>query len=132
MHVLRIKGNVLQDLDVLLVVWMERALFGDETLIFLKFICCFLVFNFEFYFLRRCCRKVASLYVIEATLLQMCQSCCNPSGKLVIGGQRVFATLWPIFYWESEVIGNPLTNSSEVVLTILQILHIYQRVADTL
>jgi hypothetical protein len=48
-------------------------------------------FNFEFYFLQRYCTKVALLYVIEATLLQI----SNPLADLL----RV-----------SEVIGNPLTE----------------------
>ncbi len=66
-------------------IWVDRALFGDEPLIVFKFICCFLVFNFEFYFLQRCFKKVALLYVIRVSLLQMCQVV----GEFVIGGQRV-------------------------------------------
>jgi hypothetical protein len=42
------KGTVSRDRDVLVVVWMDRALFGDERLTVLKTICCFLVFNFVF------------------------------------------------------------------------------------
>jgi hypothetical protein len=52
---------------------MDRALFGDETLIVLKTICGLLVLSFEFYFIQRYCTKVAPLYFIRATLLQMCQ-----------------------------------------------------------
>jgi hypothetical protein len=37
--------------DGLLVAWMDRALFGDEPMIVFLTIFCFLVFNFEFYFL---------------------------------------------------------------------------------
>ncbi len=43
---------------------------------------CFLVFNFEFYFLQRYCTKVASLCAIRATLLQC--------------AKRLLATLWQI------------------------------------
>jgi hypothetical protein len=42
----------------------DRALFGDEPQIVFIFICCFLVFNFEFYFLQRCCKKVVRSYVM--------------------------------------------------------------------
>jgi hypothetical protein len=42
---------------------MNRALFGDEPLTGFITICCFLVFNFVFYFLQRYCRKVAPLCV---------------------------------------------------------------------
>jgi hypothetical protein len=45
-----IKGTVSRDWDVLLVVWMDRALFGDEPLTGFITFCCFLVFNFVFYF----------------------------------------------------------------------------------
>jgi hypothetical protein len=36
-----------------LVVWMDRALFGDEPPIVFITICCFLVFNVELYFVQR-------------------------------------------------------------------------------
>jgi hypothetical protein len=54
---------------------MERALFRDEPLTIFKPIYCFLVFNFEFYFLQRCCTKVASLCAIRVTLLQCAKGC---------------------------------------------------------
>ncbi len=66
-----LKGTVSRDWDVLLVVWMDRALFGDEPLTGFITICCFLVFNFVFYFLQRYCTKVAPLCVSGATLLQI-------------------------------------------------------------
>ncbi len=65
------KGTVSRDWDVLVVVWMDRALFGDEPLTGFITICCFLVFNFVFYFLQRYCTKVASLCVFGTTLLQI-------------------------------------------------------------
>jgi hypothetical protein len=40
------------------VVWMDRTLFRDESLMVFQFICCLLVFDFEFYFFQRCCKKV--------------------------------------------------------------------------
>jgi hypothetical protein len=66
------KGTVSRDLDGLLVVWIHRALFGDESLIVFLTFYCFSVFNFEFYFLQRYCIKDAPLYVIGVNLLQMC------------------------------------------------------------
>jgi hypothetical protein len=69
---------------VLVVVWMDRALFGDEPLTGFITICCFLVSNFVFYFLQRYCTKVAPLCVIGATLLQIYH--------------RLLATLRQVFY----------------------------------
>jgi hypothetical protein len=46
------KGTVSRDWDMLLVVWMDRALLGDESLTGFITICCFLVFNFVFYYKR--------------------------------------------------------------------------------
>jgi hypothetical protein len=46
------KGTGSWDWDVLLVVWMDRALLGDEPLTGFITICCFLVFNFVFYYKR--------------------------------------------------------------------------------
>jgi hypothetical protein len=92
---------------------MDRALFGDKPLIIFKPIYCFLVFNFEFYFVQRYCTQVASLCAIGATLLQCAKGCWQPSCKFVIGGTRVLPTLRKICNRMSEVIGNPLTNSPE-------------------
>ncbi len=75
---------------------MDRALFGDKPLIIFIPIYCFLVFNFEFYFVQRYCTKVASLCAIGETLLQCTKGCWQPSGKFVIGRQRLLATLWQI------------------------------------
>jgi hypothetical protein len=71
----RFKGTVSRDWDELFVVWMEIALFRDESLIIYIPIYCFLVFNFEFYFLQRYCTKIASLSAIGATLLQCAEGC---------------------------------------------------------
>jgi hypothetical protein len=77
---------------------MDRALIADESLAVFKFICCFLVFNCEFYFLQGCCKNVAPLYVIVETLLQICQRLLtNPLAILLQMVRRVSATLWPIF-----------------------------------
>ncbi len=46
------KGTVSRDWDVLLVVWMDRALLGDKPLTGFITICCFLVFKFVFYYQR--------------------------------------------------------------------------------
>jgi hypothetical protein len=92
---------------------MERGLFRDEPLIIFIPIYCFLVFNFEFYFLQRFCTKVASLCAIGATLLQCAKGCWQPSGKFFTGGKRVLATLGQICNRVSKVIGNSLTNSPE-------------------
>jgi hypothetical protein len=75
---------------------MDRVLFGDETIIDFKTCLLFLAFKFEFYFLQRYCTKVALLYVIGETLLQMYQ--------------RLLATLWQIYYRGSEDIGNHLAK----------------------
>ncbi len=62
---------------------MDRnALLGDEPLIVFTLVCCLEVFNIEFYYLQRCCKEVASLYVIGVILLQM--------------WQELMATLWQI------------------------------------
>jgi hypothetical protein len=73
----------------------------------------FLVFYFEFYFLRRYCTKVAPLCVIGATLLQMYHRLLAALYQICYRGKRVLATLWQIYSRVSEVTGNPLTNSSE-------------------
>ncbi len=70
-----LKGTVSRDWDWLFVVLMESALFRDEPLIIFIPIYCFLVFNFEFYFLQSYCTKVASLSAIGATLLQCAKGC---------------------------------------------------------
>jgi acyl-[acyl carrier protein]--UDP-N-acetylglucosamine O-acyltransferase len=57
-----IKGTVSRGLDGLFVVGMDRALIRDEPLIVIKYMY-FLIFNFEFYFLQKCCKKVTPLYV---------------------------------------------------------------------
>jgi hypothetical protein len=92
---------------------MDRALFGYEPLTGFITICCFLVFNFVFYFLQRDGTKVAPLCVIGATLLQICHRLLATLRQIVTVGKRVWASLWKICHWVSEVIGNPLTNSSE-------------------
>jgi hypothetical protein len=91
---LNVKGTFSRDWDGLLVVWMDRALFGGEPMIVCKTFCCHLVVNFEFYFLQRYCMKVVPLYAIGATVLQMCQS--------------LLATIKQICYGGSEGIDNPL------------------------
>jgi hypothetical protein len=70
-----LKVTVSWDWDGLFVVWIERALFRDEPLIFCIPINCFLIFNFKFYFLQRYCTRVASLCAIGATLLQCAKGC---------------------------------------------------------
>ncbi len=117
------QGTVSQDWDGLLVVWMDKALFGDEPLYLFVTIYCFFVFNFEFYFLQRYCTKIAFLYVAEATLLQMCYGNSMARGywqlsdKFCIGCQRLLVTHWQI---------------SQRVWQLLQISHICQRVTNTL
>jgi hypothetical protein len=74
---------------------------------------CFVIFNFEFYYLKRYCTKVAPLCAVGATLLECAKGCWQPSGKFVPGGKRVLVTLWQICNRVSGVIGNPLTNSPE-------------------
>jgi uncharacterized membrane protein YwzB len=83
----------------------DRVLFGDEPPIVFTTVYCFLVLNFEFYFLQGYCTKVALLYVIGTILLQYVIG--NPlanllkgirwywqsSGKFFIGWQRSLATL---------------------------------------
>jgi hypothetical protein len=108
-----------------LVVWMDRALFKDKLLIDFIIIYCFLVFNFEFYFLQRYCTKVVPLCVIGVTLMQICQSCWQFSGKFVTGGKMVLATLRQISHRVSEFIGNPLTSSSEGIATFANSTYIY-------
>ena len=91
---------------------MDRALFRDEPLTGFITICCFLVFNFEFYFLQRYCRKVASLCAIGATLLQCAKGCWQPSGKFFTAGKRVWAT----------PSGKFLTGYQRLLVTLWQIL----------
>jgi hypothetical protein len=73
---------------------MDRALLGGEPLTVLSLSISSWFFNLEFQVLQEFCRKVASLYVISVTLLQMCL--------------RLLATLWQICSKELEGIGNPL------------------------
>jgi hypothetical protein len=75
---------------------MDRSLFEDEPLIVFIAIYFFLVFNFEFYFLQRCCTKVAPLCAIGATLLHCAIGCRQPSGQFVTRSKRVLATHWQI------------------------------------
>ncbi len=91
-----LKGTASRDWDGLLVVWMDSGLFTDEPIIVFQTICCYLVFNLEFYLLQRHCTKVAALYVIGATLLQMFHIASFPQTILLYRG--------------SEGTGNPLTN----------------------
>jgi hypothetical protein len=73
-------------------VCMDRA---DEPLIVFKTNCRSFVHKIEFYFLQRgIFRKIVTLYVNGATLLQMCK--------------RLFATIWQICHMVSENTGNPL------------------------
>jgi hypothetical protein len=112
---------------------MDRSFFEDEHLIVFITIYFFLVFNFEFYFLQRYCKKVAPLCEIGATLLQCAIGCWQPFGnKFVTGSKRVLATLWQICNWASEVVGNPLTHFPKGYWQLLQKVHIYHRVANTL
>jgi hypothetical protein len=75
----------------MLVVWIDRALSGDDPLIVFEVYLLLLGFNFEFNFFSR--------------------GYWQPSGQFFTGYQRVLATLWSIFYRVSEGIGNSLTNS---------------------
>jgi hypothetical protein len=79
-----IKGTFSRDCNALLVVWMDRALFGDEPLIVFITIYCYLVFNVEFNFLQRYFKEVALSNVIGATLLQVCH--------------RLLPAFWQIYY----------------------------------
>jgi hypothetical protein len=86
----------------------DKELFGDGLLTVFKTISCFLVLNFEFYFIQRCSTKVASSFVIRspsckdvsevvgkplAILFQGVRRYSQPSGKFVIGCKMVLATL---------------------------------------
>jgi hypothetical protein len=64
---------------------MDRALFGDEPLAGFITICCFLVFNFVFYFLQRYCTKVAPLCVIGEPLANMPNVVSNSQANLLQG-----------------------------------------------
>ncbi len=96
---------------------MDKALYGDEPLIDYIIVYYFLVFDFEFFCLQRYCTKVALLCIIGATLLQYAIGCWQPSSKIITGCKRVLAALCKISHRVSEVIGNPLTNSSEGIDT---------------
>ncbi len=65
-HLSAIKKELkLFKVNFLSVVWIDRALYGNESLKIFKLICFLLLFNLLFYFLQRCCEKVARfLYVI--------------------------------------------------------------------
>jgi hypothetical protein len=93
---------------------MDRALFWDESLIVFIKIYCFLVFNFQFYFLQRYCTQLAPLCAIGGNPLA---NVPKVVGKLLANllqvVKRVSATLWQICNRVSEVIGNPLPNSPE-------------------
>jgi hypothetical protein len=67
--------------------------------------------NYEFYFLHRCGKKVAPVYVIGAALLQMCQT--------------LSATLWQICYKGSEGTGNPVANFYRISEDLVFKTHIF-------
>ncbi len=81
-----------------------------------------LCFNFEFYFLRRYCTTVALLYIIGATLLQMCHKLLD-SDKFVTMGERVLATLCIGCQRLLATLGQNLRGYCQ----LLQIAHIFQR-----
>ncbi len=87
------KGTISRDWDVLLVVWMDRALFWDEPLIVFLIIYCFLVLTLNFTLLR----EIALLDIIGVTLLQMCLRLLATLWQICYRGKRALATLWQIF-----------------------------------
>ncbi len=82
---------------------------GDEPQIFSNssVVCWFLTLKFTFF---RSVAKGCPLYVIGATLLQMCQ--------------RLLATLWQICLQGSEGMGNPLKNAQRVFGTFVNSTHL--------
>jgi hypothetical protein len=124
------KGTVSRGWDRLLVVWMDRALYGDESLIVLE-IYLLLLGNFVFYFLQRCWKKVAAYMLLGQPSWKCVRCCWQLSGKFVIAGQRVLATLWQIpervlatcantyyiYLWGLSIPSDPLP---EVILITLQ------------
>ncbi len=82
---------------------MDRAFFGDEPLTGFITICCFLVFNFVFYFLQRYDIKAALLCAVGAILLQICHRLLAPLRQICYGGKRVLAILWQIFHTVSRL-----------------------------
>jgi hypothetical protein len=61
-----------------------------------------MVFKFEFYYLRSYGTKVAPLFVIGATLLQMCQKLLAPFSKFVTGGQGPWQPSGKLYLQPSE------------------------------
>jgi hypothetical protein len=94
---------------------MDRALFRDKPLKVFITIYSFLVFIFEFYFLKRYCRKVALPICVQLgePSCKCAIGCWQLSGKFITGGKRVLVTIWQIFFRVSEHIGNPLANFPE-------------------
>jgi hypothetical protein len=90
---------------------MDRALFGDEPRI--------VFFYLNFTFFRVIERRLPPLRAIRATLLQIYHRLLATLWQICYRRKRVYATLWQIFHRVSEVIGNPLANSSEVLATFM-------------
>ncbi len=81
----------------------------EPVIVFIN-IFCFLVFNFEFYFLQRYCTQVATLCVIGATFLQICQ--------------RLLASLWQIWgVCSTDLRLDTSTNGLNQVYTIPQAIY---------
>ncbi len=111
---------------------MDRALFGDDPLIVFITICCFLVFNFKFYFLQRCCTKVVPLYVTGATLLQICQKLLTTLCKICYRGSEDIDNLLTNLLWGVRGYWQPYNKFFRGYWQILQRGRICERVANTL
>jgi hypothetical protein len=81
---LLIKGTVSRERYELKVKWMDKAEFGDESLIVFVTLSSFLVLKLVFYILQKYCRKISPLSVTRATtVFQM--------------SRGLLATLWQIW-----------------------------------
>jgi hypothetical protein len=94
---------------------MDRALFGDEPLLFLKTICWFFVDNFgvgclKMFILRKGCPVVCNWGNHPANVSEA----VGNSGPHLLQGFRgcIYATLCQTRYRMLESIGDPQTNSS--------------------
>jgi hypothetical protein len=117
-----LKGTVSRDWDGLFVVWMDRALFGDELLIVFMTIYCFLVFNFELLspeVLHKGCPFVcnwATLWQIpQRILVTFANSTYLPEGcqHSLILRQRVLITLQSNFQRVLDIAGQKIVKASK-------------------
>jgi hypothetical protein len=91
---------------------MERAFFRDEPMIIFIPIYCFLVFNFEFTFFRGIAQRLPLCVQLGQPFCNVPKVVSNPLANFLQGVSGYWQPSGK-FVTESEVIGNPLTDSPE-------------------